>query len=217
MLQLTSEFGVQESGKGSLIVTGRLSPGEYVPAGREGLFRQRVTGELLYLHPGFDGRMTLNMGTFPFVTAYKLDRIDTQAFTFGAYWTFVRGLGLLGVAALGCAAAEWFRRDVRRGAGFAVLGVALAASAVALWEFVAVANSLSEIEVQERIPGVAYAILAVPPVCAGLVAVFVAGWATGRFTPRGVGQSLVAWVSLPLFACFVAFLIHWNGFGWVFP
>lgn len=216
VLQLSSEFAVRDSGKGTLIMTGRLGPGEYVPVGK-GLFQQRVTGEYLFFHPDQSGRMLLNQGTYPFVTAYRLDEIDTQAFNVIAYWCFVIGLTLLGLAALGWAVAFLRRRLTRAAIGYAVLGSALTASGIGLYFFFTTAAGMSEDALQFAVPSIAYWLLAIPPVATLFIAVFAAGWVRGDFRAREIWATLLAGLGVVLFALFVVYLVHWHGYGWQLP
>ena len=218
ILQLSSEFAVADTGQGTLVVSGRLGAGEYVPTAKQNLFKNRITGEALLFRTDGTGRTLLNHGSYPFVTAYKLDMVDTQSFNSSAYWTFVAGLTGIGLAALALAVSYLRGGDTRRSAaGFALFGSAMTGSGIALYKFLSAASAISEAELQHAIPDAAYYYLAVPVISAVLISVFVAGWIKGDFRPRRVWPNLLAVFGVALFGAFVAFLIHWHAFGWWFP
>ncbi len=217
VLGLTSEFAIKDSGKGTLIVTGRLGPGEYVPAGDKGLFRQRITGEWLFFRTDESGRTLVNMGTFPFVTAFRLDMVDTQSFNQVAFWVFVVGLTLVGLVSciLGIRALRQNRR--RAGIWQMLVGLALTISGVGLFLFLAIAASLPEAEIQQAIPAMARPILAIPPAATFFVVAFGIGLILRRIRLSGWWEHMTAVLGIAAFAMFVAWLVHWHAFGWQFP
>ncbi|MGC5198419.1 hypothetical protein, partial [Aphanothece microscopica] len=217
MLQLTSEFAVKDTGKGTLLVIGRLSPGEYAPVDGSGLFRHVTTGELLSLAPGYGGRMTLNQGTFPFVTAFKLQSWETQAFNALAYWVFVIGLAGLGV--LGLVTAIGALRGAAAGpaVGYVGLAIALLACGVGFYVFISIAQSLSELDVQAGPPEIGKLLLGIPIAAAGIALAYVIGAVTGVSRPRSLGGWAFAVIGLAALAAFLTYLHFWNGIGWNFP
>jgi CubicO group peptidase (beta-lactamase class C family) len=217
LLQLTSEFAVKDSGKGTLIITGRLGVGEYVPTADPNLFRNRTTGEAAYFRKTKDGGMLLNQGSYPFVTAYKLDEVDTQAFTSTAYWTFVLGLTAIGLTILAWAVGLARSRAWVPAAAHAVLGATLATCGIALYRFLGAAAAISEPELQLGVPWAAYVYLVIPVVAAVLVAAFVVGWIAKPFRARRFAVDTTAFAGVLLFVGFALFLAHWHAFGWWFP
>jgi CubicO group peptidase (beta-lactamase class C family) len=217
MLQLTSEFNVKATGKGTLVVTGRLGPGEYAPVDGAGLFRHKVTGELLYLAPGFRGRITLNQGTFPFVTAFKLESWETKSFNTMAYWTFVFGLSALGLFGLVIATRTFAAAAFGPGLGYLALSVALIACGVGFYTFISIAQSLSELDVQGGPPAIAGWLLAIPIASTVLAAAYVLAAIVGVARPRSIGGGLYAFVALAALVVFFVYLSFWNGFGWHMP
>lgn len=223
VLQLSSEFAIRATSRGTLIVTGRLGQGEWVPVpaeeagGSQGVFRHRLNGDLMRMWADAQGRPRFTSGNYPFVTAYKLDDVDTQSFNTVAYWTLVTGLGAAAVSLLLATARSWRHGRSGSAVGTALLAAATAASSWALYYFVAKALSMSEPEVQMAIPGIARWVLAVPPAACALVLIWLVGAAQGRLRPAGRGAWMATLPSLVVFAAFVVYVAHWNGLGWNFP
>lgn len=217
VLQLSSEFAVRDSGAGTLIVGGRLSGGEFAPTATEGLFRNTATGELLYFHRGADGRMTLNHGNFPFVTAFQLRDVETQAFNGMAYWVFVIGLSVLGCAALIVAVRAAAAGGRVRALGLGLLAVSLISCGLGLWHFMTTAMSMSEQAVQLRIPAIAYWLLSIPLAAASIAALYLPLAAIGPFRPRTWVEYAAAALSLTALGLFLLYLSQWNALGWNFP
>lgn len=217
ILGLSSEFAVKDSGKGTLVMTGRLGAGEYVPVDGRGLFRHRFTGEYLFLHRDPTGRMLLNAGNFPFVTAFKLDSVDTQAFNGYAFWIFAIGLTLGGIVLLVMAVRRRGSGRARDIAAFATTGVALLACGIGLYEFYSIAAGLEENTIQMAVPSIGYWLLSIPPIaCIAIAAVLIAR-AARLWRPGGLVEHLSIALAIILFALFIAWLVHWHAFGWQFP
>ncbi len=217
VLQLSSEFAVRDSGAGTLIVTGRLSAGEFAATENDGLFRNTRTDELLYFHRGADGRMNLNHGNFPFVTAFQLREEETQDFNVMAYWTFIIGLSLLGIAVLATAARAALGGGRIRALGFGLLALASISCGVGLWVFMTTAMSMSEQEVQLRIPDIAYWLLAIPMAAAAIAAIFLVLVVAGPFRPRAFLEQATTALTLAGLSLFFVYLHQWNAFGWNVP
>jgi CubicO group peptidase (beta-lactamase class C family) len=218
ILQLSSEFAIRATPRGTLIVTGRLGQGEYVPdPGQDGLFLHRTNGDLMHLRSSSEGRMRMVVGNYPFVTSYKLDEVNTQGFTTTAYWSLLAALGLVAALTLATALRDWRRAAPSSAAGLAVLSVSWGTCCWVLWFFVAKANAMSEPEVQERIPDIAYWLLGVPPFALSVTLAWLLAVATGRVSPAGKVSWLVAALGMAVFAAFIAFIAHWNALGWNFP
>jgi hypothetical protein len=217
MLQLTSQFSVKATKKGTLMVTGRLSPGEYAPVDQRGLFQHVATGELLHLAPGYGGRMTLNQGTFPFVTAYQLKPWETQAFNAKAYWIFVSGLSALGIFGLFAAYKAFAASRPGAGLGFAGLGIALLSCGIGFYFFISIAQGLSELDVQAGPPAIANILLSIPLIAGVIALAIVIGSVLGFLRPKTIGGGIYSLVSLIALGAFMAYLGFWNGLGWQMP
>jgi uncharacterized membrane protein YsdA (DUF1294 family) len=217
ILGLSSQFSVRDSGKGTLIVGGRLGPGEYAPIGQLGMFRNLGTGDYLYMRPNPEGRMLLTFGNFPFLTTFKLDQIDTQEFSFLAYWSFVVCLTLTGLILIATAVRNGSKKEWRTAEGKTLLAIALISCGLGLYFFVNLAMSLPESAIQMSIPSAAYWLLAIPLAACALVAGFLLGWAVGPYRQITWPDRILALFSLGLFASFIAWIVHWHAFGWQFP
>ncbi len=218
ILGLSSEFAIKDSGKGTLIVTGRLGAGEYVPvSGDPNVFQNRLTHDIMAFRPDPKGPMNVSHGTFPFMTAYKLQVIDTQAFTGKAYLAFVLGLCGLGIALLALSTQRALGGARRPAVGTGLLGLTVLINGAALHHYVNKALGLSEPAIQQAIPDFARFALAIPIVSLAAVAAYGVGAALGPFRPKNRLEAFVAGSALVLFGLFIAWLAHWNALGWNFP
>jgi CubicO group peptidase (beta-lactamase class C family) len=218
ILGLSSEFAIKDSGKGTLIVKGRLGPGEYVPvAGDPNLFQNRVTHEFMAFRKGWDGATLMTEGTFPFMTAYKLSLIDTQDFSVKAFWSFIAALSGLGVGLIALAGRRAVVGKRLLALGDGLFGAVLLANAWALYTFYNQASAVSEAALQQAIPDFAQPLLAIPVVSSGLVIGYVLGAAQGVFRPKNRLEYLTAGLGVITFVLFALWLAHWNAFGWNFP
>lgn len=217
LLQLISEFRVIDSGRGTLIVDGRLSAGEYVPTSDEHLWRNRLTGEYMSFSRGSDGALLLNTGNFPFMTAYRLDWLDTQRTNRWAFRLFTWGFGFLALALAFLAVRAYVSGQPRVSLGHVLLSVCGAISAFGTYAAVSIALSLSEPELQKAIPAIASWILALPFVAATAVIAYVWGVVIRYSRPTGWLESTCQAGMLVLFAAYLYYLNHWNALGWNFP
>ncbi len=217
LLQLVSEFSVLDSGRGTLIVRGALSGGEYVPTQDTNVWQNRLTGELIGYSTGWNGDLMLNLGTFPFVTAYRLGWLDKQATNRSAFTLFTAGMGGLGVLLLGLAIAA-FRGDARMPfASHLLLGLCALVCAGFTYFGVAFASSLSEPELQKEIPAVANWLLALPIFALAIALSYMVTVITGKSRPSGMVSPLVHMVTMALFVSFLIYLNHWHALGWHYP
>ena len=217
LLQLTSEFRVLDSGRGTLVVRGRLAKGEYVPTQDRSLWRNRLTGEYLSFSQGLDGARLLHLGNYPFMTAYRLGWLDRRSTNQMAYSLFTWGAGGLAavLAVLGLRAYLAGRRRASVGHGLlAACGMIVAWGTHAA---VAIALGFSEAELQKAIPAPVHWLLALP-FLAGLMALLHLGAvATGRGRPAGPFECAAQAGMLALYAAFLFHLNHWNALGWHYP
>jgi CubicO group peptidase (beta-lactamase class C family) len=218
ILGLSSEFAIRDSGRGTLIVKGRLGPGEYVPvAGDPNLFQNRVTHAFMAFRKGWDGATLMTEGTFPFMTAYKLNLIDTQDFSVKAFWSFIAALGGLGVGLVALAGRRAVAGRRLSALGDGLLGIVLIANGWALYTFYTLAAAVSEPALQQAVPDFARPMLAIPVVSAALVAAYVVGAAWGAFRPKNRLEFVTASLGVMTFVLFALWIAHWNAFGWNFP
>ncbi len=218
LLGLTSQFSIGQASAGSLMVKGRLGAGEYVPVDiNSGLYQNRVTGEYLHFFELEDGSLNVVMGSFPFVTAFKLDTADTQGFVSFAFDFLMISLGLAAVVL----ATQSVRSIIARTNGFALgqglLAIASGALVVGSLLFLETASSLSEAALQQSIPESASTFLAIPFLSIALLFGWVIGYLKGLFRAPGWFQHLAAIASITLVVLFLLFIDHWNALGWNYP
>jgi len=217
VLQLVSQFSVKAAGNGNLIVAGRLGAGEYIPTGEPGLFRNRLTGELIYFWQDEQGRWNQNMGSFPYVTAFKLKTIATQAFNRKAFNFFVLAFSALGAALVYFLANRLRARQRAQASGFGLLAVCCALSVYGLLGFLSAAEQTSELALQQGIPAFAYWYLSLPFVVMVLCAVYLWGACRLDWRPAGVIATIVSALVPGLFLLLLLYLNYWNALGWNFP
>ena len=217
LLQLISEFRVIDSGRGTLIVDGRLSAGEYVPTSDEKLWRNRLTGEYMSFSRGWDGALLLNTGNFPFMTAYRLDWLDTQRTNRRAYRLFTWGFGILSLVLAFLAVRAYVSGQPRASLGHGLLSICGAISAFGTYAAVNIALSLSEPELQKAIPAIASWVLALPFAAAAAVITYLWVFVTRYSRPTGWLESTIQAGMLVLFVAYLYYLNHWNALGWNYP
>jgi len=217
LLQLSSEFAIADSGAGTLIVKGRLGAGEYIPQDDEGLFVNRLTGELLYFWQDAAGNRNLNMGSFPFVTAYKLDSMDTQGTTQLLFYLINGVFALLIVFFIQNAYAAARTGGAVTATGPVILLLSSALAIFGMLGFMIGAASQSELALQSGIPGFADYFLAIPFVLLVLLAVYLWGVFKSRWRPTGIWGWILMLAFIGNFVLTLWFLNHWNALGWNYP
>ncbi|NIB40603.1 beta-lactamase family protein [Pseudomaricurvus alkylphenolicus] len=216
-LQLVSEFAVKDSGTGSLIVKGRLGAGEYLPTKETGLFQNRLTGELMYFWRGEDGQLNMNMGSFPFVTAFKLSTADTQGFNQFAFFGMVIIFIVLTLILISLMVSNYRKGNGKQALGLALLTLASGLSAYGMMGFMLAASSTPEQVLQQSIPGFAYWYLTIPFIVFGLVALYLLGAFKRTWLPQGWLTSITSLSTVVFVGLLMLYLNHWNALGWNFP
>jgi CubicO group peptidase (beta-lactamase class C family) len=216
-LQLISEFSILDSRRGTLIVKGRLGPGEYVPAEEEHLFRNRLTGELLYFWTSWDGKQNVTLGSFPFVTAFKLAWIDTQGANALAFSAFTKWLGALSLLLLILAVAALRRGSRSAATAHVLLGASGLLASGALLAAIVIGSSISEPMLQKQMPSQADWVLALPLAALAILIVYLLGVVRGFARPGDKLQWLLHGVGLALLFAYFAYLHHWHALGWNYP
>ncbi|GAB5458805.1 MAG: serine hydrolase [Henriciella sp.] len=217
-LQLISEFKIADSGRGTLIVQGRLAPGEYVPVpDEEELFQNRLTGEYLHFSESFDGKLNVNVGSFPFVTAFKLKPSETQSRNSNVFWSSVIGMAAVCFLVLVFTGQSIIKKDYTRAAGFGLFALTIGGLAAATMIFFVTAASMSEPALQKAIPPITGWLLSVP-----FISIILLGsWVVGAVLQTWRPQHWFAWgtigVGFILVIRFMLFLAQWNALGWNYP